>query len=311
MAFTSEMICPDQLFSTAEDFINFFLWDEIFRTKSKFHPNQTGKAGMIFRGQSDADWPLLPSVFRDTPLNEFTPQAPYDLNMTDDRHAYMGHHLHAETRAVFIFMEAADSMGLSTPIDYTTTRDMQDLMQAAVNGDKEFDYSEPFPAASFQRSTALAQHHGVPTRYLDWSESPLVAAYFAALNVSVFGKSRPRDGQELIVYFMSTFELSLGNCPVELIRAPRHESSFLQCQHGIFTNHRKANQIFLDTGAWPALNAANSNSCPLIYRARLAATESDELLRRLFDLGITRQSLMPSLDNAAASYSYAKALFDK
>lgn len=301
----------DKSFISAREFLDFFLRDGRFRTASKFHANQTGKGGMVFRGQSDADWRLIPSAFRPGSFEEFTPQPPYEPMKQESRRSYLGLHLHAEARAVFLFLEAADSMGLITPIDYTTTRDSQALMQAAMNNDEHFDYGETFPSVSFQRATALAQHHGVPTRFLDWSESPLVAAYFAALGVSSLGNTVPRTDQEVAVYFTSTFSLSSENSSVELIHAPRHENSFLRQQQGVFTNLRTANKYFLESGEWPTLDAASLGGNTQIHRARLPATEADSLLRELFDLGITRQSLMPSLDNAACAYAYAKALFDR
>ena len=264
---------------------------------------------MIFRGQSDAQWKLMPSAFRRGRLKAFTPQPPSDTINPSSICQRLGRQLHAEVRAVHLFLETADTLGIPTPIDYTTTKHGLDLIIAALNVDLDFDYKMPFPSQSFYRATALAQHHGVPTRFLDWSESPLVACYFAAYGASLFSEQPPTDGHEIAVIFISSDALRREGSPAELVRAPRHENSHLLQQEGVFCSLSSANEFFLKNDKWPALDDFSSPKFQ-IHRIRLRASQANELLKYLFDLNVTRHSLMPTLDNAAKANLYVQRLFE-
>lgn len=303
---------PDQLFSEAREVIDFFLHDVAFRTDSKMKANITGKNGIVFRGQSDAKWDLIPTVFRaGDSLVQFTPQPPPAQIGSAGIRPYLGRHLHAESRAVYIFLESADSMGIPTPLDYLETKKGNALMQAAVENNVNYDYDEAYPADEFFRATALAQHHGVPTRFLDWSESAFVACFFAAYGASSFIKkvSEETKDKEISIVYFSTFKfLGSPKSEIEIVKAPRHENSHLREQRGVFTNMRFANAFFLENERWPKMNGDIEKYC-FLSRVRLPASEADELLKILFDMNITRHSLMPSLANAAQAYDYTHTLF--
>jgi hypothetical protein len=93
---------------------------------------------------------------------------------------------------------------------------------------------------------SVAQHHGMPTRLMDWTESVFVAAYFAVKEGGfIIDEDGNRKRTDAVIYgipFPSTVEDSFKKRDSDLTRepfavVPPHISPRITAQRGLFTYH--------------------------------------------------------------------------
>jgi len=144
----------------------------------------------------------------------------------------------AEQKAVQEFWTTADRVGLAIPEDSQVVRS-QSRVASLMAGPDPID--PIWPPLELLSIVAMAQHYGVPTRLLDWSWKPNVAAYFAAQPCG-----NDPDPDRLAVWALQTELVKLSNlrhageiARVEIVTAPQATNPNLAAQAGLFTLDRE------------------------------------------------------------------------
>lgn len=151
-----------------------------------------------------------------------------------------------------------------------------------------FPFLDDYPETEWER-LAIAQHHGLPTRLLDWTYNPLAAAYFAV--------EEPSTEDSAIYVFDAGKILNIEKIPDPFklkdigIFDPMHITRRIPAQSALFTIHPNPVKSF----------RANS-----IEKLIIPNSLREDFRDVLLVYGIHRGTLFPDLDGQARFIEWLK-----
>ena len=315
MKITKEVHC-----STVSEFL------EKIDFRNELFGQNAQRGDWIYRGHSDVKYRLVPSVLRPgVRLKDICREAGGlgDWVLIDHSEIENIVLWAFETRTLKEFFELADSAGLPLPEDSQMLR--RKFEREAPEGfidTKIQPQADPlgapmlWPDESLFSLMALAQHHGVPTRLLDWTKNAKIAAYFASLRP----KHAPQSDRLCVWAFNLLYYQKLvrkrrfdvdsrgKRSPITVVHAPGAGNTNLHKQEGLFLLYRGFRPIFEhpDTRGMDVIlesyleeTSGSPPDQPLFVCISLPRQESSKLLRALAADGFHPARLFSGFDGVS------------
>lgn len=255
----------------------------------------------VFRGQPSDRYKLVPSAFR----SPDTVTSSGELTVTEFYRTieFTSHdQISFEVEFLKRFLSGCDSSGIQVP---GYTYEVRERLEKYGEADFQADQ---WPPKDFYQVLAVAQHHGLPTRLLDWTWQPYVASYFAA-SAALRESNKPA---RLAVWALdaASVKQALG---IELLTVPGGTSTNLAAQSGIFTVQKGSihqDEPFVSRGLDEDPDIQSLLKC-----FTLSVDEAPDLIDLLEQFGIKGSVLFPGYegvarevkDRAISRYKYASS----